>query len=423
MTAFGLLDVNNMFVSCHRVFDPSLAGRPVIVLSSNDGCAVARSDEAKALGIRMADPYFKIAKLCQANRVTVLSSNFGLYCDLSTRTMAVIAEHAPAAEQYSIDECFLDLTGMVEDLAVWCQGLRATVQRWVGLPTTIGTGPTRTLAKLANRLAKKSKRAEGVLDLAGHPEWVETALARTPVLEVWGIGKASAAKLAARDITDALRLRHADDRWLRQQLGISGLRTVQELRGIPCHDLEIIPDQRQSCTVSRSFGQPTGRLEDVRDAVVAFAGKAAAKLRSEKLVAGALTVYAATNRFRSDLPQRTLTACVTLYPAASDTRRIVQTAVAALERAWESGPWAFTKAGLLLADLVAEDAVPRDLFSPPPADPSAGLMQAVDSLNHRFGRGTARFGLASRTASWQARQDRKTPHFTSRWSEIPVATA
>ena len=223
MTAFALVDVNNMFVSCHRVFEPSLLRRPVIVLSSNDGCAIARSNEAKALGIRMGQPFFEISSLCERHGVVVLSSNFGLYCDLSARTMAVLASLAPTAEQYSIDECFLDLTGIPGDLAVWCRDLRATLDRWVGLPVSVGIGRTRTLAKLANRLAKKSERAGGVLDLAGHPEWIESALAKTAVRDVWGIGKASAEKLSRRGVADALALRDVDDAWLRQHLGLGGL--------------------------------------------------------------------------------------------------------------------------------------------------------------------------------------------------------
>ncbi len=423
MTAFALIDVNNMFVSCHRVFDPSLHRRPVIVLSSNDGCAIARSNEAKALGIKMGNPFFKIAALCERHDVVVLSSNFGLYCDLSTRTMAILASLAPSAEQYSIDECFLDVSGLPGDLAIWCRDLRATVDRWVGLPTSIGIGRTRTLAKLANRLAKKSERAGGVLDLVGHPEWIDAALAKTAVRDVWGIGAASADKLAGRGVTDALKLRDAEDAWIRKQLGIGGLKTVLELRGIPCHDADSQPTHRQSCTVSRSFGHPTGRLEDIRDAVVSFAGKAAEKIRDEKLVAGALTVYAATNRFRTDVPHHTLSASARLPTPIADNQRIIRVAVAALERAWEVGPWEYTKAGILLTDLVAEDAVPRDLFTPPPDDRASGLMRAMDSLNRRFGRGTASFGLVPEEAAWKSRQERKTPDYTSRWSDIPVAGA
>lgn len=423
MTAFALVDVNNMFVSCHRVFEPSLLRRPVIVLSSNDGCAIARSNEAKALGIRMGQPFFEISSLCERNGVVVLSSNFGLYCDLSARTMAVLASLAPSAEQYSIDECFLDLTGIPGDLAQWCRTLRATLDRWVGLPVSVGIGRTRTLAKLANRLAKKSERAGGVLDLVGHPEWIEAALAKTAVRDVWGIGKASAEKLTGRGVADALALREVEDAWVRRHLGLGGLKTVMELRGVSCHDAESQPVPRQSCTVSRSFGHPTGRLDDLQDALVAFAGRAAEKIRAEKLVASALTVYAVTNRFRRDVPQHTLTATARLPVPTADSQRIVRAATAALERAWVDGPWAFTKAGILLADLMAEDAVPRDLFSPAPDHRSCGLMRAMDALNRRFGRGTAGFGLVPEEAAWKSRQEWRTPDYTSRWSDIPVADA
>ncbi|CAK0739245.1 hypothetical protein WCLP8_1020002 [uncultured Gammaproteobacteria bacterium] len=259
--------------------------------------------------------------------------------------------------------------------------------------------------------------------VAGVPDRLDRALAKTETGDVWGIGRAYASKLAAHGITTALQLREADDGWIKRYLGISALKTVLELRGVACHDPETQPDHRHSCTVSRSFGQPTGRLDDIRDAVVSFAGKAAEKLRAEKLSAGMLTVYAATNRFRNDQPQKTLSASAKFYPPQSDALRIIQAAVSALTKAWDVGPWEYSSAGILLADLVADDAIPRDLFFSAPAETQSGLMQAVDRLNMRFGRGTASFGLVPEDAAWKSRQERKSPDYTSRWSDIPVAEA
>ena len=420
-TAYALVDVNNMFVSCERVFNPLLEKVPVIVLSSNDGCAIARSNESKALGIKMGDPYFKIEVICERNAITVMSSNFSLYCDMSMRFISCLAENAPAAEQYSIDECFLDLSGIPGDLAVWCKNLKRTVKRWTGLPVSIGTAPTKTMAKLANRLAKKSPTADGVVDLAGHSEWHERALAKTQVQDVWGIGKASAEKLAAIGVFDALALRNLDDSNVRRMLGSGGLKTVQELRGVVCHELDTDPDIRQSCMVSRSFAEPTGRLGDIRDAVTLFATRASEKLRSEGLAAGMLTVFAETNRFRKDETYKMLSASVPLFPPASDGLRIVKAAVRVLEAAWDEGPWQYVKAGVMMADIVRADAVPTDLFMV--SEKPSPLMSAVDRLNQRYGRQTVSIGLRPKDAAWRSRAERLSPDYTGRWSDIPVAEA
>ena len=417
--SYALVDVNNMFVSCERVFNPLLERFPVVILSSNDGCAIARSNEVKALGVKMGDPYFKIERLCEKEGVVVLSSNFTLYCDMSMRFISSLAENAPAVEQYSIDECFVDLSGLPGDLGEWCQNLKRTVKQWTGLPASIGTGTTKTLAKLANRLAKKSATAEGVIDLAGHPGWLSRALEKTPVRDVWGIGKASAEKLALLGVNDALALSKLDDTKVRRLLGSGGLKTVQELRGIPCHELEETPDIRQSCMVSRSFGAPTNALDDIRDAVTMFAGRAAEKLRSEGLVAGMLTVFADTNRFRTDLPPKNLSVSARLFPPSSDGLRIVKAAVGALERAWEDGPWLFTRAGVMMADIVSKDAIPLDLFSAP--EKPSTLMVAIDRLNQRYGRDTVSIGLHEKEASWRARAERLTPNYTGSWNDIPIA--
>ena len=419
--AFALVDVNNMFVSCERVFNPLLEKFPVLVLSSNDGCAIARSNEVKALGVKMGDPYFKISRLCEENDVVVLSTNFSLYCDMSMRFITALAESAPAVEQYSIDECFVDVSGIVGDLTEWCRSLKRTVKQWTGLPCSLGVGGTKTLAKLANRLAKKSAAADGVIDLVSHPPWIARALEKTPVRDVWGIGKASAEKLLALGVHDALALTKLDDAKVRRLLGIGGLRTVQELRGTPCHTLETIPDDRQSAMVSRYFGTPTNAIEDVRDAITLFAGRASEKLRSEGLVAGMLTAFAETNRFRKDLPQRHLSASVRLQPPSSDGQRLVRAALRALESGWADGPWLYVKAGVMVTDIVRADAVPSDLFSAP-EQPSA-LMTAVDALNRRFGRETVSLGIHPKEATWRSRAERLTPDYTGRWSDIPVAVA
>lgn len=431
MKAFGLVDCNNFYVSCERAFQPSLEGRPVVVLSNNDGCAVARSNEAKALGIAMGEPAFKIRHLVDEAGLVMLSSNYALYGDLSDRVMSILADAAPAAEVYSIDECFLDLTG-IPDLTRWCRVLRAKVRQWTGIPVAIGVGPSKTLAKIANRLAKRSKKAEsqtrhacvadGVLDLANAPEWIEMALKRTEVGDVWGIGRQYAGKCHLAGIRTAYDLSVADDGWVRKNMGAVGLRTVMELRGHAVHDLETEPADRQTCCVSRSFGEATAELGHVHDAVVAFASRAGEKLRRDGLVAGVVQVFVMTDRFRREDPQYSNSCSVRLAAPTSSTPEIVAAAAKGLEAIWRDG-FKIRKAGVILLDLVRPEDVPRDLFAPPPPVRPAKLMKAMDGVNARFGRDTVAFGLRPAASPWRMRQDAKTPGWTTRWSEVPRVKA
>lgn len=418
---FGLADCNNFYVSCHRAFDPSLEGKPVVCLSNNDGCCVARSNEAKALGIGMGDPWFKVRHLAESDGLIGLSSNYALYGDMSSRVMTVLSDAVPAAEVYSIDECFLDLDALacVPDLTAWLRDLRTTVRRWTGIPISIGVGQTKTLAKVANRLSKKSKKADGVLDLTADPRWLEPALRRTEVGDVWGIGRQYAGKCHLAGIHTAWDLTQVDDGWVRKTMGAVGFRTVMELRGVPVHDLEAEPEDRKTCCVSRSFGESTHDRGHVHDAVVAFATRAAAKVRRDGMVAGAVQAFLMTDRFRRDEPQHSGSATVRLAPPTSSTPDVIAAAVRAMGSAWRDG-FAFRKAGVLLLDLVKAEDVPRDLFSPPPPKRPAALMAALDGIEGRFGRGTMSFGLAAPEAPWTMRRERMTPLYTTRWDDVPV---
>jgi DNA polymerase V len=273
---FALLDCNNFYVSCERLFQPALLGKPVVVLSNNDGCVIARSDEAKALGIPMGLPAFKLTDLIKAHPIEIFSSNYTLYGDLSTRVMTTLTQWAPAVEVYSIDEAFLDLTGLsTDDLVSYGHTMRATIQQWTGIPVSIGIAPTKTLAKLANRLAKRS--AQGVVALTV-PAEIDATLACTRVEEIWGIGPGSTKRLKAHEITTALQLRNANDRWIRQYLDVVGQRIVWELRGISCLPLELCPPPKQSLMVSRSFGRPITTLIEMREAVATYTTRAAEKI-------------------------------------------------------------------------------------------------------------------------------------------------
>ena len=426
MTApiFALVDCNNFYASCERVFNPYLRRVPVVVLSNNDGCVVARSNEAKALGIAMGAPYFKVERLCEAMGVAVLSSNYALYANMSERVMSILAECVPGLEVYSIDECFLDLTGIPGDLTALCRHLRAKVLQWTGIPVSVGIARTKTLAKVANRLAKKSTKAAGVVNISSdRQELVEVALARTQVEDVWGVGRQYAARLQSCGIRTAADLADLDDKWLMREFGVVLTRTATELRGHPVHSLETQPQPRQSCTCSRSFGEPTGDIEAVSAAVSEFAQTVAAKIRQDGLVAGHIQVFATTNRFRRDLPQGVLGGSEALHPPTSDSNLIVRTALKIVRGPRDNDGCQWSKAGVILTDLCRADLAPRDLFTHADGPKSVALMAAMDAVNNRYGRGSLQLGLRGENDGWKMRRDRLSASWTTKWNDLPKLQA
>jgi len=420
MATFGLVDCNNFYASCERVFQPKLKGRPVVVLSNNDGCVVARSQEARALGIAMGVPFFKARTIIERHDVAVLSSNYALYGDLSDRVMSILAAAAPRHEIYSIDECFLDLDRLaVPDLAIWCRNLRGQVLRWTGIPVSVGIGQTKTLAKVANKLAKTSLRTGGVLDLTRHPGWVEAALRKTAVGDVWGIGPRLTKMLIGRGIRTALDLHNAPDGWVRQRMGVTGLRTVQELRGTACHELETQPAPKQTTCCSRTFGQAIRDKDQVRDAIASFAERAAEKIRQSGQVCGAMQLFIMTDRFNVSAAQHAASASATFMPPTADSRAIVGTALRIFADIWREG-FAWRKAGVVLLDLSSARDVMPALFPDQPVD-SDRLMRAMDQIKGRYGRSAVGLGLAAQGTEWRMRQNRVSPHFTTRWKDIPSA--
>lgn len=412
----------NFYASCERVFDPSLERRPVVVLSGNDGCAIARSAEAKALGIEMGEPAFKLRRF-ENDGLVLLSSNFPLYGDMSARVMAVLATFAPGIEVYSIDEAFLDVAGVpAAYLVSWARCVRATVRQWTGIPISVGIGPTKTLAKLANRLAKKSQKANGAVDLTADPAWLEPALKRTPVGDVWGIGRQFAAKCGLAGIRSAWDLAQSPDGWIKKNLGAVGLRTVMELRGFAVYEADDFPGDRKSACVSRTFGDAVDDLASVKDAVAVFAERCAAKIRKEGLAAGAVQAFATTDRFRKDEPQATIGLTLPLAPPTNATPAIVSLALRSIERSWRP-EFRWRKAGVLLLDLVRPEDIPADLFAPPASDRSEALMQAVDGIVARMGRGAIGFGHHDQNATWRSRSASRSPSWTTRWEDLPVAKA
>jgi DNA polymerase V len=421
MATFALVDCNNFYASCERLFQPRLRGRPVVVLSNNDGCVIARSNEAKALGVGMGAPMFKIRKLVDEHDVAVCSSNYALYGDISERVMNVLGASAPAHEIYSIDECFLDLDQLaVPSLAAWCRHLRETTARWTGIPVSIGVGPTKTLAKLANRLAKKSARTGGVLDLSHNPDWIAPALHKTPIQDVWGVGRRWTVMLQERGIQTAFDFAQAPDAWVRHRMGVVGLRTVHELRGFVCHALEDQPPPRQTTCCSRTFGTAIFDKAQVHDAVMSFVERAAEKVRHAGQVAGAVQLFVRTDPFAQNAPQKSLSGSATFHRPTSDTREIAATVRRIFDRVWREG-FGWRKAGVLLLDLGLPGAAPASLFDALEA-PDERLMSAIDQINARYGRGSARLGLAQKDSEWRMRRENLSPSFTTRWTDIPSAS-
>lgn len=388
---FGLVDCNNFYASCERVFQPKLEGVPIVVLSNNDGCIIARSNEAKALGIPMGGAFYQVKPLCQKHGVQVFSSNYSLYGDMSRRVMQVLTESCPAVEIYSIDEAFLDLSGISpERLIPLMRELRTKVKQWTGIPVSIGMAPTKTLAKAANRLAKKDLGCGGVKMLAT-PEAQNTALASLDVGDVWGIGHRLSAKLNALDYTTALDLCGADPLSIRRQFNVVLERLVRELQGESCLTLEEVRPARQTILSSRSFGRLVTDIKDFEQAVATYTCRGAEKLRQDDLLAQAVLVMVRTNPFKAKEPQYRASQVVALPYPTDDNRVLATHTLQGLRTIYRKG-FRYHKAGIMLLDLMPSDRWQPTLFHQP--DPKAqAVMQTLDKLNRRYGRHTLRLPL------------------------------
>jgi DNA polymerase V len=436
---FALVDVNNMYVSCERVFRPALNGKPVVVLSNNDGACIARSDEAKDLGVKMAQPWFEVKHLERSAGLIALSANFELYGDMSSRMMVLSACYAPRQEIYSIDECFLDFSGVPGDLATSGRDLRHQVLRWLGLPTSVGFGRTKTLAKLANHVAKTADRKPGSYpkELAqvcnfgalGSQD-VDEVMRRTDVGDIWGIGRKTAPKLHDAGIRTVLDLKRADAAALGRQFSVVMQKTVRELQGTPCLELDDDPPAQQQIMCSRSFGNPVTELPQLIEVVSGFATRVARRLRSQKSACSAVHVFIATGPFRKQDRQHSATATLPLSRPTADTRALVNAAVRALRGIHKPGH-RYLKAGVMLVDLqsITHEQTSLDLFDVPEGVEAVGrrdLMATLDALNARFGLDAV--GLASSArrralGSHASRQERRSPRYTTRLDEVVVARA
>ncbi|TDR30241.1 Y-family DNA polymerase [Hydromonas duriensis] len=418
---FALIDGNCFYASCERVYQPSIRNKPVIVLSNNDGCVVTRSAEAKAAGIKMGEPYFKIQDIVRQYDVQVFSSNYELYGDMSRRMMKSIATLVPTTEVYSIDECFADVGGMqrLVDLNELGHQIRNRVLQWVGIPTCVGIAPTKTLAKFCNHLAKRHRYFKGVANWsAWDADMQARALNSEPVTEVWGIGRRIGQSLNEVGIETVGDFTRASSAMLRQKFGVVVERTQRELQGVSCLDMETIKPKRQQIIRSRSFGQPVCDLTGLRSAISHHVSEAGRELREEGGVAHTLQVFIQTNRFKLELPQHYGSECVQLTSGTCDTLRINHMAQKALERIYKAG-FEYKKCGVILSGIESADQQQQlDWLNPGDSEQRLRLMSCVDGLNARFGRDVLQLGTERMNTDWRMRRDKLSPRVTTRINEL-----
>ncbi len=419
MPVFALVDCNNFYASCEKLFRPDLKDTPVVVLSNNDGCVVARSREAKLLGIKMGVPVFQIKAEMQRHGILSFSSNYALYADLSSRVMRTLEEMAPRVEVYSIDEAFLDLTGIESAISLveFGQQVRERIGHWIGITVCVGIAPTKTLAKLANHAAKKYPATQGVVDLT-NPERQRRLLALVPVVDVWGVGRRLSKRLNALGITTALDLANASPRAIRDQFSVVLERTVRELNGESCIELEEIPPTKKQIVCSRSFGAKVTQFELLREAVCEYATRATEKLRKEQQQAKVMTVFIRTSPFKDNEPQYSNSASGELLIPSCDTRDFIELANHLLKRIWKDG-FRYAKAGVMLSDFYDPGMFQPGLFDDVSTrSNSQQLMSVLDTIN-QSGAGKVFFAGQGTKKDWSMKREHLSPAYTTRWDQLP----
>ncbi|WP_421851858.1 translesion error-prone DNA polymerase V subunit UmuC [Marinomonas sp.] len=418
-TVFALVDCNNFYASCEKLFRPDLKHTPVAVLSNNDGCIVARSKEVKALGIKMGVPMFQVQGEIRKHGIVCFSSNYALYADMSNRVMTILEEEAPRLEVYSIDEAFMDLTGVdhVTDLLAFGKRVKAKVDQWTGITVGVGIAPTKTLAKLANHAAKKYPATGLVVDLMD-PDRQKRLLAIVDVSEVWGVGRRTTAKLKARGIQTALDLANADPKSIRSEFSVVLERTIRELNGVSCLDLELVRPTKQQIICSRSFGHKITDKRELREAIAKYTTRAAEKLRGEKRLCRVVSVFIRTSPFTPNEPQYSKTLSAELPNPTDDTRDLLEVADVLFNRLWREG-FRYMKAGVMLADFYEHGNFQQDLLR---ADNtkinSKALMNVVDQINHS-GLGNVFFASQGVSPQWAMKREHLSPAYTTNWEELP----
>ncbi|MDZ4724394.1 MAG: Y-family DNA polymerase [candidate division Zixibacteria bacterium] len=418
---FALVDCNNFFVSCERVFDPRLEGRPVVVLSNNDACIISRSNEAKKLGIKIGMPLYQVWDLVKNNRVCVLSANFTLYRDLSHRIVHSLRQFCPDIEVYSVDEVFMILKeadSRVIDRLI--RNMRQTVYRWVGVPVSIGVAETKTLAKLAAEHAKKKISTGGRFDLSACSQQDrDRVLAGTPVDDIWGIGRQYGKWLTDRGITTALQLQGIDQHWFGKKAGVTGLRLLKELQGVSCISLDLDDPPRKAITCSRSFGKLVTDLGELKEAIATFAAQGGRELRHDCSLARRITVYCGVRS--KSAPSKTSSTITVHLPLPTDCDSdLIRAALTGLEQIYQLDV-TYYKGGITLSDLSRADVRQADIFVDNEHNRLHKLSGVIDHLNAHWGHGTIRYAAAGIKRSWQSHATLCSPNYTTRWQELPVA--
>ena len=415
---FALADCNNFFASCERVFRPDLQGKPVIVLSNNDGCAIARSNEAKALGIKMGAPLFKIRHLVEKHDIAVFSGNMALYGEMSQRVRWVLGEFAPTVEVYSIDEAFLDLRGMNDiDFDAYAKEISAQCWKMTSIPVSVGIAPTKTLAKIASKLCKQYPKLRGGCYMHRAQD-IEKVLRKYPIEDVWGIGRKSAATLHERYVKTAYEFTCLPESAVQKLMGITGVRTWKELQGIPCIEFEDGFEAKQSICVSRSFSTEIYDLKELQEQIANFASDMAEKLRKQHSVTSEVTVFAYTNRFREDLPQTHSSSLVTYTTPTAEQRTIVASAVQATSDLFRSG-YGYKKAGVIATGIMDQSDIMQSMFEDTDSiEREHKITSALDAINSTFGAGTVKLAVQG-SGHIKSTRENQSPHYTTRWTDLP----
>ena len=416
--SIALIDCNNFYASCERIFNPRLIGKPIVVLSNNDGCIITRSAEAKELGIKMGEPYFKAKKIIDKNNVRVFSSNYSLYGDISQRVMETLARFASDVEIYSIDEAFLGLNGFENyELSKYCKYIRRTIKQWVGIPVSIGVSTTKTLSKIANNLAKKNKEYDGVCILKSWFD-INEALKLTPIEDVWGIGRRLSVFLKKYKINTAYDFTQLDKGWIRKNMGVVGEKTFLELCGVSCIELELIPSDKKSCCVSRSFSKPVEKIDDLEESVSSYGTRVAEKIREEGLVAESMSIFVLTNYFNRKEKQYSNSIKLQLPYPTNNSIKIVKRALEGIRKIYREG-YRYKKAGVILYGLTKAKQT-RGLLDYD-RENSDSIMYTLDRINERYGSSTIRLASEGVEKSWRMRRENVSPCYTTRFDDLVEA--
>ena len=429
----AIVDCNSFYCSCERVFRPDLRDKPVVVLSNNDGCIISRSDEARKLGVGMAVPYFQVRHIIEKNDIAVFSSNYHLYGDMSRRVMETLRTLAgetackaegdpPIVEVYSVDEAFMDLGAVpAGELASHAKHIKDTVEQWTGISVSIGVAPTKTLAKMANIIAKKNKKDSGCVKVLATEEEQRLALQQTRVDDLWGVGRSYAAKLINWGITSAWELRNMPEEWAHTNMGgVVGVRLIRELRGRPAIIMEEELVNKKMIATTRMFGRPVTDLQELKEAVATYISRAAEKLRRQESAASVVSVFIVTKDqdHLSDFKRgATISNYATLPKATSLTHELIKSAVGLVEQLHENGK-VYKKAGVMLSGLVPDDSIQGNLFVPPAENQHRFLMNTIDNINFSMRDDSVKFGSAGMNKNWKMRQELRSERYSTRWGDL-----